>query len=76
MTTWTKEWPTKPGHYWFYGYRFGNDDGKEEKKFYLVEVWLCGKKDLAHVGNGHFWYVSEGHDGLWQPVKFPIPPKF
>lgn len=26
---WTKEWPTRPGLYWFYGWQYGRtDDGK------------------------------------------------
>ena len=69
---WTTEWPTEPGHYWFYGWCFRDRD--KPAKFHCVEVWKL-QKGRAYVTDGHFLYKAEGAEGVWQPVEFPeLPP--
>lgn len=67
---WQKEWPTEPGKWWFYGQRFG--EGPAEHR--LVTVQLDGSGHPVVTGNGHFWYRSENHAGVWQKANLPVPP--
>jgi hypothetical protein len=67
---WTKEWPTKPGHYWFYGKRFEDMD----PEMYLVKVWKLSD-GFAYICESSFMYRSEGTDGWWMPAQLPEPPK-
>lgn len=71
--SWTREWPTKEGIYWFYGYDFGKRDNAKPKHV-LIEVHNGGNS-LVIVGGGHFWYKSEGADGWFMPAILPEPPK-
>ena len=72
---WTAEWPTDPGWYWFYGYRFGRDDDKDKPELLPVQVWRIAN-GVAWVvgGRGHFMYQGEGTTGLWLPLSEPEAP--
>lgn len=70
---WTKTWPKKPGHYWFYGYRFRKEpDDKPEMN--LVEVAFSGNNIPMYITKGHFLYKNEGAEGLWATAILPEPP--
>lgn len=62
MTNWTKEWPTCPGHYWFYGWCFRSRHHGPELHFVKIRQIVNG---IARVTNGHFLYKAEGGDGYW-----------
>ena len=47
---WTKEWPTKPGYYWFFGWPFEREKGNRPAEIHFVELW----KEGAFVTNGYF----------------------
>ena len=69
---WTTEWPTRPGHYWLYGWRF-RDRGKPAR-FHHVEVQKL-QRGLVYLTNGYCLYKVQGAGGIWQPVEFPeLPP--
>ena len=72
---WMTKWPTKPGSYWFYGWRFGYSEHDPAPELSFVEVWLDGAKNLAYVTRGHFFYKSEGAMGFWAPVDIPTLPE-
>ena len=72
LKMWTKQWPTEPGHYWFYGWRFRDRDHKPELNF--VDVWKISN-GIALVTKGHFLYKAEGGEGYWMPAETPAPPE-
>ena len=72
---WATEWPTEPGAYWFYGYRFGR-----------VSVGVIQAPELLHlrvrqVSNGMV-YICEGHfmskkdvvEPHFKKITLPKPP--
>ncbi len=71
---WSKDWPTEPGYYWFYGWcwRGWRDDHTPE--LHYVEVALDSTGKPMYITNGHFLYKAEGADGFWLPVKLPELP--
>lgn len=72
MMMWTTEWPTEPGHYWFWGYPFKRSDRPDE--MHLVRVYRVAN-GVANVTNGHFLYKAEARDGgRWAPATLPEPP--
>lgn len=72
---WSEDWPTEPGHYWFYGwcFRAWGDVRVNLPKWHFVRVRRTANS-LAFVTNGHFLYKSEGAEGLWQAAMLPEPP--
>ena len=72
MTEWTKDWPQKPGVYWFYGWPF--KDRERPTKIHFVEVRKISN-GMIYVTNGHFLYKTEGADGYWCEAYPPEPPK-
>jgi hypothetical protein len=74
--TWTKEWPTKPGWYWFYGWPYGRvelfDEGIEPE-LNVVNVWKVAN-GLAYIRNGNFWYKEDKPVGLFCPMDVPELP--
>ena len=68
---WTDKWPTKPGSYWFYGWRFGNKERNPELSY--VEIRQA-QNCLIGVTRGHFLYPEEGAIGLWKPCELPQLP--
>jgi len=69
---WTSEWPTEPGHYWFYGWCFSDRD--RPARFHYTTV---GKtpRGVCYVADGYFLYKAEGAEGVWQEVQFPELPE-
>jgi len=72
-TKWTKDWPKKKGHYWFYGWRFKRQPGDEPGLFF-VEVAISGNKVPIHITMGHFLYKEEGAEGMWSVPELPELP--
>lgn len=68
--TWTSEWPTEPGNYWFHSYKH---HWKPETS--LVKVRLqCGV--LFFLYDGSLIHEDEGFKGLWLPAEVPEPSEF
>jgi len=76
MADWQKEWPTEPGSWWFYGYRFGNKvfpwKENEKRELCLVEVRKVSN-GIILVTHGHFLDKREA-DGVWQKAILPELP--
>jgi len=73
-TQWNKEYPTNPGMYWFYGYRWKGDKGRGIKpSFYLVRA-KQGNNCIVYVCEGVFFYNSEVGEGLFTEAILPDNP--
>lgn len=73
---WTKEIPTKPGFYWFYGYPFGYYRGKPngDERLIVVEVNQISS-GLMFVGLGTFLFPESKEQpmiGYWSVIP-PAP---
>lgn len=66
--TWTKEWPTEPGRYWFYGPRFTRDN----PDFRHVEVSQGWGSILYRCEGNH---MNSSYVGVWQRIVMPEPPE-
>lgn len=66
---WSKEFPTEPGWYWFWGRQFKAQDVK------LAAVHVRqGGNSLVMVCNGSFMYKAEVGDTHWfKPMNVPSP---
>jgi len=75
MTTWTKEWPTERGWYWFYG-QTSKIVWDMEPEYLPVWVYtpLCVGGPAFYVGGGRFLWKAKGARGLWTPMIMPTPP--
>ncbi len=62
MRTWSMEWPTRTGKYWFYGWCWKSAAGNPE--MHLVDVY-ANNTGVSYVTGGHFLYKSEGAYGRW-----------
>jgi hypothetical protein len=76
---WSKNFPTKAGNYWFYGWRFGKSmdlftkkPEKPELSFVEVHQVMNG---LLFVTRGHCLEKSEGTEGLWCKAILPELPE-
>ena len=69
VSTWTSEWPTKDGWYWFYGRKYG----EEKHSFGTVRVRKISN-GIMRVLDGQFMWKAEGHIGFFQPLDFPPIP--
>lgn len=76
MTTWTKQPPTEPGWYWFYGSLW-----KSEPQLLPTSVHTggisasTGKQVPMYVTKNSFVYPSQDCDGLWTPIPTPELPE-
>lgn len=59
---WTTEWPKKEGLYWFYGYRYR--DNNYPLKINLVSVMEVSNGFLYSI-NGAFWFEEEAGNGYF-----------
>lgn len=71
--TWTTEWPTEPGFYWFYGWPYR--DREREPEWCFVRVSQIANKKPMYATNGHVMYKSDGGTGKWLPVVLPEAPE-
>jgi len=67
--SWTSEWPTETGYYWFHGWCFR--DRNYEARTYLVRVRHTSNS-VAYITEGHFIYESQA-EGVWMPADIPHP---
>lgn len=78
-TEWTREWPTEPGWYWFYGRLStlnGTRDGKPGRtELRPIQVFRCGDGGLAYSAMTFFIYESEGAEGWWVKAEIPELPE-
>lgn len=71
---WVKDWPTEPGHYWFYGWCSKPLHRDYEPEMILVKVSATATVNVfAYVGNGQFIYRNDGV-GVWKKATLPEPP--
>jgi len=72
---WSKEWPTKEGTYWFYGYRYGRISCgfKCDPEYCFVRVFKAAN-GLMFKADGQFLYKSETEEAHFKKYKFPTPP--
>jgi hypothetical protein len=73
---WTWDWPTEPGEYWFYGWRWGPGglNGTKPAEMCLVKARLSATGSVFYVTNGHFLHKAEGAKGKWRKANVPSPP--
>lgn len=68
------DWPTKPGYYWFYGYRYGKFDGNgeicAEPELVLCNAIKCANGFMI-TGDGQFLYKSEVEQANFIPATLP-----
>jgi hypothetical protein len=69
------DWPTKPGEYWFYGYRYGKNyyDREEKKGLMLCRVFET-QNGVMHVADGQIIYKSEVEEAAFIPATMPELP--
>lgn len=68
---WNAEWPTEPGHYWFWGRCWASS---ERDELHFVRVCHGADRHPSYVTNGHFVHAAEGARGLWMPADLPELP--
>lgn len=73
---WQDEWPTEPGMWWLYGWRFKKFPlrKKEKPELFLVEVRKT-QNSLVAITMGHFLFKEEGAEGKWSKATLPPLPK-
>lgn len=62
---WTKEWPTKPGHYWILGKLWG----AETTEIQFMRCFLSANDKMVFVANGTFVYKKEVGDVVFQKAE-------
>lgn len=70
--SWTREWPTEPGRYWFYGRALVRWDEKSTMRPRLNSVELS--LDGTVRREGMIWHKCERGKGLFCKVKLPQLP--
>lgn len=70
--SWSQEFPTKEGLYWFYGYRYGmvSCGRREEPEFMLLEVFKV-KNGVMYKADGQFMYKQEVEWPNFKKTEFP-----
>ena len=76
MNNWIKEFPTEPGSYWFYGYRYGKIScGHDcEPELIFVEVSKISN-GFMYVANSQFIFESEVEEPHFKKVELPELPE-
>jgi len=74
---WTTEFPTEPGTYWFYGYRYGKVSCGHtcDPELMLVEVWEISN-GLMYVASGQHMFKSEVECPHFCEAELPEFPDF
>lgn len=70
--SWSPEWPTEPGWYWFYGKRFRSSDKDE---LHPVQVYGTASPDVKCYAAGSAFIYEESATGLWLPLETPELPE-
>lgn len=70
---WTRDWPTEPGNYWFYGTAPGSVYlGEEGLRFATAKV-IAGHL-IVFIQGGVYSPSPIGPNGYWMPARAPEPP--
>lgn len=71
---WTKEWPTKEGLYWFYGYRYGKISCGTpcESELGLISVRKIAN-GMIYILDGQFVFENETEEAHFKPAELPLP---
>ena len=73
---WTRDWPTKPGRYWFYGYRHGRVScGYDCDRVLLMVVVKKTGSGVVCIAEGHFLYKQEVEDAQFTDAILPELPE-
>lgn len=69
---WSKEWPTEPGRYWFYGWLHSNS---EEPEMHFVHLSTHGNHFALMEKSSELYVIHPSHArGLWVPAIERCPP--
>lgn len=72
---WSKEFPTKPGIYWFYGYRYGKIScGRPCSPKLLLVTASQGGNSMMFVAEGAFMHESETECAHFKKADLPELP--
>lgn len=72
LVNWSKEWPTKPGFYWFFGWPYKGEMKREMKpELNSVRVHKISNGTMV-TRSGAFWFRSEW-GGAGRFIKAEIP---
>ena len=73
---WSDEWPTRPGHYWFYGWLSSVGlNLKAKPNLSLVEAYGTTTTGMTYQTEGNYLWKSGGGIGKWQKAILPQLPK-
>jgi len=70
---WSTEYPTEVGLYWFYGYRYGRNQGAKPE-YALCEVFKISK-GLMIKASGTIMFKSEVEEPHFLKAEYPEPPE-
>lgn len=72
---WTREIPTEPGWYWFYGVKAGS---RSAPRLSPMEVRLVrssrGGMTPMHICEGEIWFDPSDHNGVYCKAALPELP--
>lgn len=72
LETWSRSWPTEPGHYWLHGWTDHYRD--KPAGLHLLRLALSGNNVMLGSGAGDFVMEHNGAGGRWAPALFPALP--
>lgn len=72
LKEWSKVFPTEPGLYWFWGYRYGKKAG-DDPELTLLLVTPCANGMLS-IADAQFMWESEVEEAFFMPVDVPDLP--
>ncbi len=72
---WTTEFPTEPGTYWFYGYRYGKTScGREAKPEMMLVMANEVSNGLMVTAEGQFMFEREIEQASFAKTELPYSP--
>jgi hypothetical protein len=72
---WPTEWPTEPGHYWFYGNTALERGRYKPSRLHIAWVRLGRHDELVYTISCGPMFKNEGWQGRWQRIPDPVLPK-
>ena len=70
--SWSEDWPTEPGYYWFYGWTHGYWRG-DPARLHFVEIHKL-PLELMFFTDGKLFRNADGAEGFWMPAGVPEAP--
>lgn len=75
MNSWTKEYPTVSGDYWFYGYRYGKISVGRETEPEMMFVTVRGiANGVLVIANGQHMWEDELEEAYFMKADIPEVP--